>query len=260
MPETNDKEDDPSEPTPPDGQPIDRTVIAAQDAADADALLGRLMRAALPADQQEIGPDRAAVLEEVGSLIVAFNQSIQDESKDRKYRFHTLRLLKEHARTADDVDAELDFITDDDDVAFLFTDDSGKRVFAIGNVEAVAVVRGSVDRARAIGPRAATYLGPLDKDERPVKGVHLDDPKAVFLLRWYQEMDARGNILKGYQQRGCQSYYLPLDNGGYPFEWTSNLQAICPVELNPLPNKNRTYKLQPNSKKMVMEGMKKHTQ
>ena len=70
----------------------------------------------------------------------------------------------------------------------------------------------------------------------------------------------KGNILKGYQQRGCQSYYLPLDNGGYPFEWTSNLQAICPVELNPLPNKNRTYKLQPNSKKMVTEGMKKHTQ
>ena len=97
----------------------------------------------------------------------------------------------------------------------------------------------------------------VDKDERPVKGVHLDDPKAVFLLRWYQEMDAKGNILKGYQQRGCQSYYLPLDNGGYPFEWTSNLQAICPVELNPLPNKNRTYKLQPNSKKMVVVGMKK---
>ena len=37
------------------------------------------------------------------------------------------------------------------------------------------------------------------------------------------------------------------------------MQAICPVELNPLPNKNRTYKLQPNSKKTVVEGMKRHT-
>ena len=32
------------------------------------------------------------------------------------------------------------------------------------------------------------------------------------------------------------------------------------LHVNPLANKNRTYKLQPNSKKMVMEGMKKHTQ
>ena len=50
------------------------------------------------------------------------------------------------------------------------------------------------------------------------------------------------------------------------FEWMDEQLALAgrrfaqSVELNPLPNKNRTYKLQPNSKKMVMEGMKKHTQ
>ena len=56
-----------------------------------------------------------------------------------------------------------------------------------------------------------------------MKGVHVDDPKAMFLLRWYQEVDANGTVFKDkngtemYQNRGCKGYYLPLDNGSYAY-------------------------------------------
>ena len=39
-------------------------------------------------DHAELGDDRAAVLEEVSNLLRDFSQSIQEEAKDRKYRFH----------------------------------------------------------------------------------------------------------------------------------------------------------------------------
>ena len=65
----------------------------------------------------------------------------------------------------------------------------------------------------------------MDADERPLKGVHVDDPKAMFLLRWYQEVDANCTVFKdkngtemySYQNRGCKGYYLPLDNGSYAY-------------------------------------------
>ena len=255
MAEEGDKEDDPTEAR-PDGEAVDQTVIAAQDAQDADAVLGQLMRTALPEDQQELSPDRAAVLEEVSALLAAFNQTLQEESKDRKYRFHVKRLLKGHLRAGDAVDPDLDYITDDDDLAVLFTRADGSTFWSIGNIEAVAVARGNVDRARAVGARSGAYLASLDADERPIKGVHIDDPKAMFLFRWYQEIDKSGKVLEGYQNKECTAYFLPHDNGGYPFEWVSNLQVICPVHLSPHPDKNRTFKLPAADRKTVTEAMK----
>ena len=56
----------------------------------------------------------------------------------------------------------------------------------------------------------------------------------MFLFRWYQEMDKNGKVITGYQSKECKSFYLPLDNGGYGFEWVSNLQVICrPPEADP---------------------------
>ena len=74
----------------------------------------------------------------------------------------------------------------------------GSKVYALGNVEAAAVARGTVDKARAVGSRSAAYLSSLDADERPIKGVHVDDEKAMFLFRWYQEIDKNGKVLTGY--------------------------------------------------------------
>ena len=70
----------------------------------------------------------------------------------------------------DDVDPDLDFITDDDDLAVLFSGADGKPFWGFGNVEEVAVVRGDVDKSRALGGNSAKYLLDLDKDPRPLKG------------------------------------------------------------------------------------------
>ena len=55
------------------------------------------------------------------------------------------------------------------------------------------------------------------------------------------------------------SYYLPLDNGGFAFEWMSNLQVITPVHLKPCAHvtKNRAYNLPASAtdKKTVVEAL-----
>ena len=151
---------------------------------------------------------------------------------------------------------------DDDDIAVLFTLGDGSKVWALGNVEAVAVARGNVDEKRAVGSGSGSYLASLDADERPLKGVHVDDPKAMFLLRWYQEVDADGTVFKDtngtetYQNRGCKGYYLPLDNGSYAFEWTSMHQVMTAVHLKPHSSKSRTFTLPAGDKKTVNEALR----
>ena len=110
------------------------------------------------------------MLEEVSNLLRDFNQSIQEEAKDRKYRFHVKRLIKGHSRGLDSVDEDLDFITDDDDIAVLFTLGDGSKVWALGNVEAVAVARGNVDEKRAVGRGSGSYLASL---HQVMTAVHL---------------------------------------------------------------------------------------
>ena len=60
-----------------------------------------------------------------------------------------------------------------------------------------------------------------------------------------------------YQNKLCKAYYLPLDNGGYPFEWVSNYQVLTAVHLNPLKTKNRTFTLPAGDKKTATEAMEK---
>ena len=97
------------------------------------------MRAGLPADQQGTDgqADRAAVLEEVSALLRDFNQTIQEEAKDRKYRFVVKRLMKANQQQGEEIDEELDYYRDDDDVAVLFTMPDGSKAFVIGNIEEV---------------------------------------------------------------------------------------------------------------------------
>ena len=62
-------------------------------------------------------------------------------------------------------------------------------------------------------------------------------------------MDKNGKVLTGYQNKECKAFYLPLDNGGYGFEWVSNLQVICAVHLKPTQGKNWTFTLPAANKK-----------
>jgi hypothetical protein len=77
--------------------------------------------------QGRLGSDAAkAFATEVNALIVNFNQSIQEEAKDQKYRFVVKRLMKAHQRngTPDD---ELDYCRDDDGVSVAFKGPNGEK-------------------------------------------------------------------------------------------------------------------------------------
>ena len=84
----------------------------------------------------------------------------------------------------------------------------------------------------------------------------------MFLFRWYQEVDSNGKVLMDGdkvptdQNKGRNGYYLPLDNGNFPFEWVSNMQVICAVHLKPFTTKNRTYQLPAPDKKTIVAAMK----
>ena len=121
-------------------------------------------------------------MQEISALLSNFNQSIQDEAKDRKYRFVVKRLMKEHQRTGDTLDEELDFYRDDDDVAVLFTMPDESHCWALGNIEEVAVAAATVNKNTAMGARGASYLLGLDKTYKP-QGVFVDDPKGLFIVR-----------------------------------------------------------------------------
>ena len=63
------------------------------------------MRQALPDEQQELRTQAGKeLLQSIQVLLSDFNQSIQEESKDRKYRFRIKRLMKGHQRAGETLD------------------------------------------------------------------------------------------------------------------------------------------------------------
>ena len=69
--------------------------------------------------------------------------------------------------------------------------DSSSKVFAIGNIEQVAVADGTVDARRATGSSSAEYLRQLSMSQRS-NGVFINDAKGLFILRWYREVKGDG--------------------------------------------------------------------
>ena len=138
----------------------------------------------------------------------------------------------------------------------------GSKAFVIGNIEEVAVASGTVDARRALSGTGAEYLRSLDKNYRK-DGVWIDDPKGLFIFRWYREVKADGSPVTGpkrYQNPQTAAYQLTLDNDGSPFEWTSNIQIISKVYLTKHHSLPRTYLLNKKDGKMVKQGMAKMVQ
>ena len=107
-----------------------------------------------------------------------------------------------------------------------------------------------MDERRALANNGAQYLLGLDKDYKP-GGVFIDDPKGMFVLRWYKEVDKQGKELSGYQNKECAGYKLMLNNDGTCFSWTSNVQLITKIYLQKHLNQPRTYTLNKKDTKMV---------
>ena len=143
-------------------------------------------------------------------------------------------------------------------MAVLFTMPDGSKAFIIGNIEEIAVASGTVDSRRALSGTGAEYLRSLEKAYRK-DGVWINDPKGLFIFRWYREVKADGSSVTGqrYQNSQTAAYQLTLDNDGDPFVWTSNFQIISKVFLDKHPTLPRTYLLNKKDGKMVKSGMEK---
>jgi hypothetical protein len=61
--------------------------------------------------------------------------------------------------------------------------------------------------------------------------VSIDDPRAVFVFRFYVEVEKNGKDLDGYQNPQCHAYRLTYDNNGDAWRFTSNFQVISVVQM-----------------------------
>ena len=68
-------------------------------------------------------------------------------------------------------------------------------------------------------------------EKGPVERVSIDDPRAIFLFRFYVEVDKNGKDLAGYQNKECGAYRLTFDNNGEAWRFTSNYQVITVVAM-----------------------------
>ena len=82
-------------------------MIDVGDAADAEAVIAQLMRHTAGDGEGELSIEGGELFEIICQLLRDFNQSIQDESKDRKYRFVTKKLMRAHQRSGDTLDTEM---------------------------------------------------------------------------------------------------------------------------------------------------------
>ena len=62
---------------------------------------------------------------------------------------------------------------------------------ALPSTRQVAVADGTVDARRATGSSSAEYLHQLSMSQRS-NGVFINDPKGLFILRWYREVKGDG--------------------------------------------------------------------
>ena len=119
--------------------------------------------------------------------------------------------------------------------------------------------------AESAAVRASSFRGCATTNERQLSmsqrsnGVFINDPKGLFILRWYREVKGDGTPPDGprYQNRACKYYKLTSDNDGEAFRWTSNYQIISKVYLKKHSTLPLCYSLSAADKKMVTSTMKK---
>ena len=66
------------------------------------------------------------------------------------------------------------------------------------------------------------------------KELSIQDPAAVFSVRWYHECNEHGEVLSGFQNRACvQWFYLPTNGEAHaePVELVSNHAVIEALQM-----------------------------
>ena len=228
----------------------DEVPLNSQDADDAAALMGRLIarHAAELGAGDSFAPDAAdlAVQRFVGPLFREFNQSLTEESYMRKHRFRTSKLV------AESDDASRARLLEDASIIAVFEHSDGTLYWIPGHIEEICVAAADVDERRICD----ADLQRLEK--RHVDEVAVDDARALFLIRWYVEVDKHGVDLDpavdGYNGRKCFGYRLTTDNKGYPYRWLSNFQVLMPVEMvSHAHSQRRMFRLHSNDRQPVAD-------
>jgi hypothetical protein len=78
-----------------------------------------------------------------------------------------------------------------------------KKVWRIGNVEGIRVLKKD---PRNKDGEVAEDLSSFETESHPPH-VSVDDPRAVFLVRWYKECDDDGHVLDGFQHPSYGCHY-----------------------------------------------------
>ena len=246
-----------------DGETVDAETVRAIAADDADdmhdaaQLIGKLvaLHGDIEGDDAATGDGGTAsavmgvrdLSRQLARLFADFNAAVQQEWNDRRFRFRQLKLLRTREAAAGKAgEGERDYLCLEDSLALVFLDDKGAYYWCLARIEDMAVARSAVTGKFGQGDLDAAAA---TADHRTK--VDIDDENAMFLLRWYQEVDKDGTILEWYGNPNCAAYHLPLNNGGYPFLWTSNHQVVCAVTLSRADDGVRTWTLRKSELAMI---------
>ena len=233
---------------------IEAETVESDDQAEADHLIGTLIQKYMPNNVAD-GAIGGAVLdgndagmeaqEQFSSIIAEFNRSIQAGFKDRKLRFRETKLLKD-LTAAGHTEQEWKTFSDDEDL----TVDFGSHC-EVGNVQAIALLT-EEPQADQRTPQALSRLS-----KQYTHSVPINNTRAVFLCKYYLEVNKRtGAGLAGYQNRSC-AYKLPLDSD-VPYFWVSRMNVMSAVRMPKLEGTFRTRSMAPADSKLSKDLFNKH--
>ena len=155
-----------------------------------------------------------------------FNSDLVRHAQDRKFRFQVQKMFHDRGQEGDGVD-KWDYYSEDDDVLMVVGGEAdGPDVFVMVNVEELAVCNqvppNKKDLTVGEAVRNATPRGRVPIDLTP--------DKVVLLARSYEEVDGRGHIIPGYQNKEHKHYHLPRLTDAPPAYWLSE-SALGHVRL-----------------------------
>ena len=225
--------------------------LNSQDADDAAELMGRLIAQhsqQLIGDGESFAPDKADLQLQryVGPIFREFNSHLSEEAYKRKHRFRTSALV-EGAQ-----DATRALLCEDSDIIAVFEHSDGTLYWIPGRIEQLGITAADIDESRICD----ADLQRLEKRHETKASV--DDARAVFLVRWYVEVDKNGVNLDpsvdGYNGRKCFGYRLTMANNGEPFRWVSNFQVLMPVEMVSHPHEQcRMFRVHRNDRQPIAD-------
>ena len=76
----------------------------------------------------------------------------------------------------------------------VFLDDKGNYYWCLGHIEEIAVASATIPAARC----AEGELESAAKTANHRPKVDIDDNRAMYQLRWYEEVDEKGDVLEWY--------------------------------------------------------------